>query len=388
MQKKQNEQFVILTAIGMILVMFGHLDCPFLSFFNFLPYYSYHVMLFVFISGYFYQSREEEHIAAYIKRKFLHLILPYLCWNLFYGIVASCIHYFHIAGVNIGGDLSLYNLLIAPFYSGHQFMFHAAAWFVPALFLMELCNILGRKSLSLLHIKNEYIITMLYFLIGFAVVYLAKRGSVYDFYKLPGRLMLMAPIFQSGHLYRVKLEAKDKLPSLPYFLILILVQALIMWYTKGSVNYSVVWVTGFANGVFMPFITALVGILFWLRIAKLLTSLFEKVHNRFLTPLKKGLDWMGTYSYAIMMHHLFGFFILNLVLFYIHRYSKLLPMFDTVTFQNDIYYNYCRSGGNPFWFLLYLISGITAALALNKLSECILQAAAKIKDSMIHKNKN
>lgn len=366
MKKKYNEQFIILSAIGIILVMFGHLNLPILSFHELLPYYSYHVMLFVFISGYFYHPEEETHIYSYIKRKFARLILPYMGWNLFYGIIITCIHKWGTAGITFGENISLYNYFIAPFLSGHQYMLHAAAWFVPALFLLQLCNIIGRKFLSLLRIKNEYMITVLYFLIGFTVVYLAKRGSVYDYYKLPGRLMLMAPMFQLGHLYHTHLEKRDTLPSVPYFLILTVLQFLVMYYTHGAVNYSVVWVTGFANGVVMPFITATIGILFWLRISRLLQHALQKKLPPVIKWLKNFLYWTGTHTYGIMMHHLFGFFLFNELLSLLHNRCSLLSLFEMERFQGDIYYTYCASGGNPVWYLGYLIFGFLAAWLLDK----------------------
>ena len=197
--KPRNQTFVILSAIGILLVLLGHLDFQILSFGGLFPYYSFHVMLFLFISGYFYRPEEEERIFSYIKRKCLHLLLPYFIWNVFFGILATLLHH---AGMQIGESLSLYNLLIAPFMGGHQFMYHAASWFVPALFLVELCNIIGRKVLSLLKVRNEYVIMILYLIIGLASVYLAKRGSVYDLYRLPARIMFLAPCFQMGRLYK------------------------------------------------------------------------------------------------------------------------------------------------------------------------------------------
>ena len=51
--KQRNETFVVLSAIGILLILLGHLDFPLLSMGNLFLYYSFHVMLFAFISGYF-----------------------------------------------------------------------------------------------------------------------------------------------------------------------------------------------------------------------------------------------------------------------------------------------------------------------------------------------
>ena len=215
----RNKTFTLLSGISIILVLASHLDFNVLTIGEMFPYYSYHVMLFVFISGYFYHPEEEAHILSYIKRKALRLLLPYFIFNLLYGLLATLLHGF---GFSIGENISLYNVFIAPFLSGHQFMYNCTAWFVPALFLIELCNIIGRKILSLLHLKNEWLLLFAYLAVGCMTVYFAKRGSIYDYYKLPGRILFMLPAFQFGRIYKAKLEAHDRLPGYLYFPILFL----------------------------------------------------------------------------------------------------------------------------------------------------------------------
>lgn len=367
MKKQRNETFVILSAIGILLIMLGHLDFPLLSMGGLFHYYSFHVMLFAFISGYFYKPADEAHIFSYIKRKCLHLLLPYFIWNVVYGILATALHG---AGMQIGEPVSLYNLFVAPFLSGHQFMYQAASWFVPALFLLELCNILGRKLLSLIRIRNEYVIMLLYLIMGIAVVYLAKRGSVYDYYKLPGRIMLMAPCFQSGRLYKEKLESKDTLPSHLYFPLLFLIQFIIVFANYGQIAFSAVWVTGFAHSVFLPYLTTFTGIALWLRIAKELTPVLSK--SRFVM-------YLGTHTFSVMMHHLLGFFLVNCVFSYMNRLSceGILPAiserfaaFDHTLFTTDIYYVFLPDGMSEIKWL-YLAVGLGLSLLLAMLQDKI-----------------
>lgn len=369
MTAKRNDTFVILSAIGIILIALGHLDFPLFTVGGLFPYYSFHVMLFPFISGYFYKQEEEEHIPAYLKRKCLHLLLPYCIWNILYGILATILHNF---GMNIGENISLYNLTIAPFLSGHQFMYQAASWFVPALFLLELCNVLGRKILSLLRIRNEYVIMALYLIVGLAAIFLAKRGSVYDYYKLPARIMLLAPCFQFGHLYKEKLESKDTLPSSLYFIIVLSLQLVITLTTYGQTAFSAVWVTGFAHSIFLPYITTFTGIAFWLRIAKELTPVLIK--SRFV-------QYLGTRTFSVMMHHLLGFFLVNCAFSGLAKIAVTTDSsalnewfggFDTALFTSDIYYVYLPNGmGEIKW--LYLAVGIGVSLGIGKVSEMVVK---------------
>ena len=219
MLEARNKTFTILSCIGICLIILGHLNYGILEFGGLFPYYSYHVLIFVFISGYFYKPEDENNILAFIKRKAKRLLLPYMIYNLITGIVIVILHNF---GVTYGENLSLYNLFIAPFYGGHQFMLNAPGWFIPALFLLEVCNVVGRKVLSLVKIRNEYLIMVLYALLGITTVILAQRGSVYEWYKIPGRLLLMAPVLQLGRLYRADLEEKDRIPNILYFGVLLI----------------------------------------------------------------------------------------------------------------------------------------------------------------------
>lgn len=352
MRIKRNETFIILSAIGILLILLGHLDFQLLNMGGLFPYYSFHVMLFVFISGYFYNPEEEGHIAAYLKRKVLHLLIPYFIWNVVYGILATLLHG---VGMQIGENISLYNLFIAPFLSGHQFMYQAASWFVPALFLVELCNIFGRKILSFVKIRNEYVIMVLYLIIGLAAVYLAKRGSVYDYYKLPARIMLMAPCFQMGRLYKEKLKSHDTLPSHLYFPILLVIQLVIAYVNYGQLAYSAVWVTGFAHSILLPYLTTITGIAFWLRIAKELTPLLSK--NRFVI-------YLGTHTFSVMMHHLMGFFLLNCVFAALSGVSERFADFDHMRFTTDIYYVFLPDGMSE-WKWLYLAAGLAIPLGIS-----------------------
>ena len=201
--REENKQMRILSAIGMILVVAGHLGYSLFDVGGLFPYYSFHVFIFLFVSGYFYREEAEQQLLRYIGKKCKALLLPYFIWNLVYGILAVLLHR---TGFSIGGELTLWNLFIEPFVSGHQFLYQFPAWFVPALFLIEVLNVLGRRVLSFLHLKKEWLIFAVSLLLGIATVALAKGGHVWGYYKFPGRLLFMMPGFQLGRIYKEKLE--------------------------------------------------------------------------------------------------------------------------------------------------------------------------------------
>lgn len=83
-----NYQFLILQAIGIILVVTGHRGG--ISFFDdWFPMYSFHMPMFVFISGYFYKTYSEQKVKEFFLKKVKHLVFPYFLWNFFYGIIST-----------------------------------------------------------------------------------------------------------------------------------------------------------------------------------------------------------------------------------------------------------------------------------------------------------
>ena len=130
----ENRQFRVLSAFGIIFVVAGHLGYGVFDLGGLFPYYSFHVFIFLFVSGYFYKDEAEKNIGSYIWKKCRGLLLAYFLWNLFYGILAQVLHK---AGFSLGESLSFRTLFLSPFIDGHQFLYNFSAWFVPALFLIE-----------------------------------------------------------------------------------------------------------------------------------------------------------------------------------------------------------------------------------------------------------
>lgn len=353
-ENKRNTTFTMLSVFGILFVMLGHLGWNVLDVGGIFPYYSFHVLLFVFISGYFYKTSDEENILEYIKHKAISLLLPYYIWNLFYGVLVTVLYH---NGIDYAQGITFYSFFIEPFVNGHQYGLNSPAWFVPALFLLELINIIVRKMLCRIKLNNEYVIMGVYLLMGLITVYLAKRGSVYDYYKIPGRVLFMAPAFQFGRMYRYRIEGILK--RIPGWIVAIamLIINVILLKTQAGLNYSVVWVSSFANGIWVPFVSTITGILFWLSIAKIIVKYIDK------SRMWKYISYMGSHTFDIMMHHLLGFFIINvcLVLFGVAG-------FENERFTYDVYYSWNPDNIEAFK-ILYIIAGVLLSLTFAKLKE-------------------
>lgn len=401
MRRERDLTFTILSAVGIILILLGHLDFSAATFGGLFPYYSYHVMIFVFIAGYFRKPEDEDHIGAFLLRKAKRLLLPYYLWNVVYGLLSMLLRQ---EGFSFAGEFNPYNLLAAPFVGGHQFGLNAAAWFVPALFMLEACDIIARKIFKIIYVKfagpdkdmygtfTEWVIMILYLMVGIVTVWLSKRGSVYDLYRIPARLMFMAPTLQFGRLYRTRLKKYDITPSIIYFPLLGLMN-LILTATHGGLAYSTVWVNGFSGTVITPFITTLTGIALWLRISKILSRFFnngykaneqtkeqefhvvtddERTEKESATL--RAIKSVGEHTFDIMMHHLAAFMLVKSVFYLICKHSALCSDFDPGLFKTDLYYTYIPDGIEGFKWL-YLAAGLIIPLLL----ACISDMAYKVR---------
>lgn len=365
-----NQQFCILSAIAMTLVVMGHVNEEMLTVGGLFPYYSFHIALFLFISGYFYRPEEEEQIGAYLKRKARRLLLLYFVWNVFYGILVVVLR---AAGFYIGNEPSVWTLLVEPFLSGHQFLYNAPAWFVPALFLVEAVNVLLRRLLRSLTgwwtrrsaekggtaafgaADTEWILMGGYLCLGFAAAWLSAHGYVYDWYRIPGRLMYMLPCYQMGQLYRQRLEKRDTLPNGLYFGILFAVQFVLTVSCRG-LAVSAAWCNGFLNGPVVPYLTASTGIAFWLRMSRIAVPALGD--SRFLR-------YFGTHTFAVMMHQVAAFLAVKSLFALAALGTGGFADFDWQAFTTDVYYVYLP-GGLPQFRLLYVAAGIGLPLLLQK----------------------
>lgn len=372
-----NVTFGILSAFAILMVVAGHAGYDILTVGGLFPYYSFHVPLFLFISGYFYRREEEERPLSYLKKKAKRLLLPYFVWNLIYGLIAWALRAF--GGFSMGDQVSFKSLFLDPFLHGYQFIYNFAAWFVPVLFLVELMNLCMRLALKKLRLDNEWLILLGTLLVGMAVVQLSIGGRVWGWYKMPGRILFLYPCFQMGQFYKKKLESRDTLGNLPYFIRVTGVQVVLSLCCNG-LAYSSVWCTGFANGPVIPYVTVVSGVAFWLRVAKILAPLCGESRGGTEAPQNPAggfLLYLGRNTYAVMMHHIMAFMLVKMVLAGIASHTGYLADFDFAEFYGNIDYYYLVKGSEAFK-MVYLAAGVALPLLLQRGIAVLLPAAGRL----------
>ena len=74
---KSNKKFMLLSAIGIVMVADQHTFTAFNIFGKFLPYNSFFMPMFVFISGYFNKVNSDTRLSSYVGKKIRSLLVPY-----------------------------------------------------------------------------------------------------------------------------------------------------------------------------------------------------------------------------------------------------------------------------------------------------------------------
>lgn len=342
-----NFTFKVLSAIGIIIIVSGHCYNGGISLmYDWFPKYSFNLALFVFISGYFYKEKHEEHIFKYIWGRTKRLLIPAYLWNIIYGVIAFALTQAGYAMAQ--GKFNLYNLFVMPFIDGESFVYNLGSWFVYPLFCVCVFNILFRKLLKKVHRGNEYVILVVYLAVGiFGVQYCILNPAPQGVLLLLCRSMLFLPCFQFGKFYHEKLEKHDNLNSVAYFAIVLGVQLLLLTFCQ-NLEYTPSKCVEFENGPVVPYLTAITGIAFWLRVAKLITPIIKN---------KKLVRMISDNTYGIMIHHIFAFMIVKWAFWGLSIITPFFKDFDLIKLKSTIWYIY-RPDDLNFYCIIYLAAGI------------------------------
>lgn len=288
-------EFKILYALGIIFIVMGHCHGGGISIFNeFLPFYSYHLALFIFASGYFYKLGSEENIKNFIIRKTKKLIIPLYLWNIFYAFLIQALKIFDFFP-NV--HVNLHSLFVDPITNGHQFVLNLSGWFVIPLFMIHVFNIIIRKIFSVFNIKiNEFLYFTFCLILGFLAVYLSSHGYNKNWFLVLDRMLYFLPFYSLGILYN-KYEKFDKLNNLFYFGLLITFLLLIIYKYGYMPSVTPSWAVYYTSNILKPFYIGFIGIAFWLRISKILSTSIGK---------SKYVNIIADNTYTIMINHLLG----------------------------------------------------------------------------------
>ncbi len=165
------------------------------------------------------------------------------------------------------------------------------------------------------------------------------------------------PFFGLGLLYREKLEKIDKGDNFIYFAIIFTIKLFIIYFTGNLTNYAPSNMMGFEN-FYLPYINGFLGIAFWLRVSKILVPALK--NSKIVNIISKN-------TFAIMMHHMFGLFLVNCCWLVLATNFNFIEGFSIERFNSKLFYTYNPKNLSQF-NIIYLISGIIVSLLINKVT--------------------
>lgn len=350
MKNKSNKQFMILSVIGIIVMLMCHLAGEYFKYLKAFPF----IVIFVFISGYFYKEENEDNLGKYIWYKFKKLMIPFFIINLIYGIIVNILKTSGI--INYGSPITLYTLCIQPFINNSQFIFNFPAWFVPTLFLLNICYSSIHKYLRKIKYLNDYILLAIFVILNFITVYFNYISHRQDVIVIIFKVLFFLPFFHIGYLYNKKWQKYDEKVSDFLYLLILGGANYIFFKLYGDLIYDMHDFADFkTNSIILPFITSVISILFYTRIAKVLSKWLGE---------NKIISYISNNTSTIMTHHLFIIFLFNLIL-YIINLKTPVPYFNIEIFRNGWICVYEVPGWIYMQQLVYVILGIVGPLFLH-----------------------
>jgi len=339
----RNTEMDILKGLGILIVVIGHIYEPFTWF----PPYSFHMALFIFISGYFYKPNYETDVISFIKKRFISLAVPYFYYNIFFCFVTIFLLYkYNLSGLGMLPYFSLHNLFVEPFISGHQFHFFLAGWFVIQLLITQIIFLFLYKFFKKIN-NNLYFALLFFAILSLLGVYLGNHGFNEGWKLLIGRTLFSLGFFYLGYFYKEKLASKQIFNS--YYLFVMLILQIILIYNFKDITYIMVF-ENYRGHLFLPIIVSINGIYLFLFISRALSKVL---------PGKDILITIGQKSFHILANHLFVFFLINFI--YVKRHNLDMKVL------NNVYYRFYVDKNWIIYVTCAIILPLLFALTVQKI---------------------
>ena len=359
-RNKSNKKCMLLSAIGIFMVVDHHTWITFNLFGSFIPYNSFFMPMFVFISGYFNKVDSSTNLWTYLWKKVKTLLLPYLGISLCIFLVQQLINWFKLGQAPVIESWYLSYMLERIVTVGSFASIADPMWFVISLFASLVVYAVLKKLLY--RIWNSYAMLVVFCGLHILTVYLAKtvQADSLTCYLVPLKVLFFLPFIEMGIIYRDHLEQKHTAMSGGWkvallFLLLVINMARTMYLPAA---YDVAFdgigeLAGFTSPYLVtPLVSSVVGILFWLTLVDMAGK--PLLESRFV-------NYMSCNTFWIMGFHILFFNILNCILLVISEHITPLLYFNADAFRESEWYFWDLSNN---FKLVYMLFGILGPLGL------------------------
>lgn len=364
LRTKSNKKFMVLSAIGILMVVDHHTFTALNLFGSYLPYNSFFMPMFMFISGYFNKVDSSTNLGKYILKKLRTLLFPYFLITL---IVLGLQFLMNLFKTGETVSYPVTYILERVVTTGAPIMIATPMWFVITLFATLLIYAILKKILG--RIWNSYVFLGIFVVLHFLSVYLSKTldpDTIYWFL-LPLKVLFFLPFLELGIIYRDKLEKKHeslpggaKLGILIGLLLINMARTMYLPLPYDLAFDSIDDLSGFTSPYLVtPLLSSIIGILFWLTLVDIIGKPFYE--SRFV-------NYMSCNTFWIMGLHITFFNILNCILMAINENIVELSYFDVEAFRETEWYYWELS---PNFKLAYVVIGILGPLGLKLIYDLI-----------------
>ena len=335
-KSKRDNTISIVKAIGIILMVIGHADCPKVLY-NFICMF--HVPLFFICSGFFYKEiQDRKQLFTFVKKRFKGLYLPFIKWSIVFLLLHNLFFHLDIYSSSFGynGNVStLYSVkdiikrgIYIIFTMSYNEQLLGAFWFLRTLLLSSISVAIVDFALKE-RFKNKYIWLLLFFVVTSIISrkYAISPPYIYDL----SRIALGSAFFISGILFR---QYKHILST--YQVILVLVSVLVV---SRFLPYSMLSVP--AEYLLIYFICAVAC---FIAIYSITSKIKGEAHTYTIL-------YIGEHTMIILALHFLCFKLVSLIKIYIYglpiEYLSKFPVIEEY---------------NSYMWILYSIIGIAIPL--------------------------
>ncbi|MBO4864873.1 MAG: acyltransferase [Eubacterium sp.] len=354
---KTNKKFMLLSAIGIFMVVDHHTFTAINLFGDYIPYNSFFMPMFVFISGYFNNVDSDTKMGSYTLKKVKSLLIPYLGIAFAVFIFQQLINWFKLGEIEPLPSGYLLYMLERVVTSGSPFALVTPMWFVITLFATLMIYALLKKFLY--KIWNSYVMFGVFTVLQLLAVYLAKNVSAeaLHWFLLLMKVMFFLPFLELGKIYRDHLEKRHaglsggwKVGLMAALFFINMIRTMYLPAAYDVAFDTIDELSGFTSPfIVTPMVSSIVGIFFWLTFVDIIgNALYE---SRFINFMSNNTFW-------IMGFHILFFNILNCILLLVDRLLGL-PYFDAEAFRESEWYMWEIS---PNIKLAYVLIGILGPL--------------------------
>lgn len=362
---KTNEAMRIFYAIAIVMVVAGHSIGDYAAgpnlLYNFFPPYAVHLPMFLFAAGYFYSERHDRHPVRFVLGKVTRLLVPMYAVHAAIGVIATGLQGW---GYRCGLPLSWENVLLSPWdhTNCHVFALDGPMWFVAPMFLAY-CAYMASHALVVhgegkIRIALDLVCNAAWVAVG-GYAMATAHGEMFN---LDGnRIWAQTAVFLGfmaiGHTYKAYLEERlERVPDGVAIPVLLAAQLACMWTWPENILISICWLD-FPNGWQGAYAIGCLGILFWLRVSKILAPRLSR---------SKAVTAVGDNTFSIMAWHPLAFLMLNLMFLGIMLVTNgaLFSNIDTNELSQNLWYAYVpkvfeETGRVSAWTTLYVAAGLS-----------------------------